>query len=428
MPNTHLLFEVTSPDPDKTKIVAYLSNSALLLNEGATLFYQSQNFCIFLIRSDTNYWLCFYGLPKSLEKDMSSQVLNFLEERISNLNFKFPEIPRDAKSQRFRQIRSISGIRAGFVRSFNSKPTVRSIVGDGIYLKKLWSAVTNRKSLPLAPWEKNRLFNNFFDTKSSDDTLEKNQRLKELEFRVSALESEMKKFNERFESVSSNSISTEGINQTDLKVAICPPNPVPLRGSITPNLESARPTEVELGLIPKNLQLQNSGPKKADSIEEREVTLNVVNSQVLNSETQNDQTKPQFNEFEDLVIGKLDKEAKLNRTQFLNFDGPVCESFAFLLIYDYWRARKKLGTVSKSKFFSSHKVGNDLINFRLRHLKSLTWDGSLKDTPKANFRSELKLFLEAHIDDEIYENSLNLENMLKIKLPILLNKGKEMYS
>lgn len=428
MPNKHLLFEVTSPDPDKTKIVAYLSNSDLLLNEGATLFYQSQNFCIFVITDDTNYWLCFFGLPKSLEKDMSSQVLNFFEERISNLNFTFPEMLRDAKSQRFRQIRSISGIRSAFVRAFNSKPTVRSIVGDGTYLKKLWSAVTSRKSAPLAPWEKNRLFNNFFDTKSSDDTLEKNQRLKFLEFRVSALESEMKKFNELLKSVSSNSIPTEGVNQTDLKVAICPPNTDPLSAMIPPNLVRARPAEVELGLIPKNLQLQNSGPKKADSIEEREVTLNVLNSQILNSETENDQTEPQFTEFEDLVIGKLDKEAKLNRTQFLNFDGPVCESFAFLLIYDYWRARKKLGTLSKAKFFSSHKVGNDLINFRLRHLKSITWDESLKDTPKANFRSELKLFLEAHIDDELYANSLNIENMLKIKLPILLNKGKEMYS
>ena len=254
MSSTFLLIEVTSPDPDKSKILPCLSDSPLLVNEGANLFYRSLDFCSFLMTDDTNYWLCFYGLPKSLEKDTSSQVLNFLEERVSTLNFKFTDIPRDPKSQRFRKIRSISGIIAGFMRAFGTKPSVHSIVGDGSYIKELWKAVTNRKSLPLAPWEKKRLYNNFFDTKSSNDTLEKNQRLKELELKVSTLESKLTELAERFETLSSSPMTTEAIDQQELQVEVSPSPFVHQKLLIDASLESDKPAlkredTVELQLI-----------------------------------------------------------------------------------------------------------------------------------------------------------------------------------
>lgn len=62
MSSNFLLIAVTSPQQEKLKIVPSLSDSTLLLNEGANLFYRSSDFCLFLLTDDVNSWRCFYGL------------------------------------------------------------------------------------------------------------------------------------------------------------------------------------------------------------------------------------------------------------------------------------------------------------------------------------------------------------------------------
>ena len=233
-------------------------------------------------------------------------------------------------------------------------------------------------------------------------------------------------------------MAAEGVNQTDLRVEV--PDSAVAKRAIAANVESNKPEEkpalpVELEKIAENVEIEKYEPKKADSIQHP-----VSDPQVVTSETQKEETSPQLKKFQDLVIGQLSEEDKLSRREFLYPPTVVItESLAYKLIFDYWLARKELGSVSKSQFFNSDKVNNDCLDFKLRHLKSLTWDGWVKDknnTPKSgwvddmagkNFRSYLRAFLESHVDNAVHIDASEFNLYFASQIGLLLFKGREFY-
>ena len=55
-----------------------LLDSQVIIHDGAALFFQRPDFCVFLMTDNTNHWICFYGLPKK-EQASENEVLTFLE-------------------------------------------------------------------------------------------------------------------------------------------------------------------------------------------------------------------------------------------------------------------------------------------------------------------------------------------------------------
>ena len=91
MSSTYLLIDASLKC--NTEIIWGISfDSQILLNKAANLFYRSPDFCIFLLLVTRIIGFSF-SISKKFEKETSTNVLNFLEKRISNLNFKFTKIP-----------------------------------------------------------------------------------------------------------------------------------------------------------------------------------------------------------------------------------------------------------------------------------------------------------------------------------------------
>ena len=57
MSSTYLLIDAIALNDNKEMIRAISSDSQILLNKAANLFYRSPDFCIFLFIGDTNHWI-----------------------------------------------------------------------------------------------------------------------------------------------------------------------------------------------------------------------------------------------------------------------------------------------------------------------------------------------------------------------------------
>lgn len=193
MPSSHLLIEVSTSNDNEKEMQSILLDRQVIIHDGAALFFQRPDFCVFLMTDNTNHWICFYGLPKKEKQASENEVLTFLEAHMSNLSFKFVEIPRKNNETKPRVIRSISGIFNGFVLAYNKKPSIHSILGDGAFVEKISKCAATKQKVPTPPWEEKYLIVNSFDTTSLDDMAQKNQRLNELETKVQKKEERLDK-------------------------------------------------------------------------------------------------------------------------------------------------------------------------------------------------------------------------------------------